>query len=146
MSKEPIKTASEDLLRKVVSEVSQLGTSMYHMLEGRLIAHQGGSLTFRTIDNRPGQGEEQFGAYVDLWDGMTPPVAIVWPQRTSGSVATGTFQARHLAVAVKLATGFRYGVVEAGRPLEWLPETHPRVFPIKRCIMQHRKEEQDAVL
>lgn len=136
-----VTTATAEFLAKVGRELADQGARMMNVLEGRLIAHQGGSLTFRTVDNRPGQGEAQFGAYVDLWAGMTAPVAIVWPQRSHGSVATNPHHARHLAVVVKLSTGFQYGVVDAGRSLEWLKESHSRVFQIKRCLRHHSPEE-----
>lgn len=140
MSLNDFKSPSETLAATFIQKVEQLlhdhGHEMRRMLEGKLVAPQSGGLLFRV----GGHHGDHFASYLELFEGMTEPVAIVFPHRIVGGLATDTHVARYMVVCAKLQTGMRYGAMFDGKPFEWLVPNHPLVDGIKRTLREYQQE------
>lgn len=123
-------------MQKVETLMREHGHEMRRMLEGKLIAPQSGGLLFRLGGNLG----DNFASYLELFHGMTEPVAIVFPHRIVGGIATDTHVSRYMAVVARLTTGYRYGVMFDGKPFEWLLPNNPIVDGIKRTLRAHAQE------
>jgi len=132
-------TTASRFLDRIEQLVGSDGAAMLSNCEGRVVADQSGPLNFRLLVT-PNKAGELFASYLQLFDHVAAPAAIIWPLRVSHGVATHTSQQRYLAIFVKLPTGQRFGILEPGKLLQWLPLTHPRVMPITLCMKDHRSE------
>lgn len=131
-------TVAGSFMQRLERQANDQGHAWARNLEGRLLAPDSGGLNFRLNTDRAG---ETFATYVELFDGMTAPVALVWPMRHTGGIATSHAQSRYLAIYVRLATGDRWATLDYDKPrIEWQPATSPRVAELKRCLAACRQE------
>lgn len=111
---------------------------MLGICAGKILAPDSGDLTFRLLD---GPRHDTFEKYVQMFSEASAPVAIVWPMRVAGGIATTTHQSRFLAMAVKLPGARRFAVKDPQRPMEWLIIGSPRVSQILRCLNEFGPNE-----
>lgn len=137
--KSPEESITGRFLPMVENTLRSHGHEMLALCQGRLLAPDSGGLAFRLMYN-DAQAGGIFSAYLGMFAEMAAPLAFVWPMRITGQLATATTQTRYLAVCIKLMTGYKYAVLDAGKPLEWLDLNHPRLAPIVRLMDAFKME------